>query len=71
MDPEKTTPLDERYAALLGACDELLAVGEEPSVVMSGVVPPDLQERLARDLSCLQLLERTWPSLDFHGIKFG
>jgi WD40 repeat protein len=54
-DPTVTNPSEEEYAALLEAWDEALAAGRPPPAD----TPPDLRDRLERDLAFLRLLGPT------------
>jgi WD40 repeat protein len=58
MNPEDPTALDEQCADLLAACHEAHAAGASPT---SPNIPPELRERLERNLACLRLLDQALP----------
>src|SRR5215204_2739364 len=49
---------DEQFSSLLAACDEALASGGGPDPPGAAGPPPDLRDRLARAVACVQLLRR-------------
>jgi RNA polymerase sigma factor (TIGR02999 family) len=61
MNAEESARLEEQYAALLAACDEMLVVGITPSLTLEVDSAPELQARLGQDVACLHLLEQAWP----------
>jgi serine/threonine protein kinase len=60
MSVDKAAEPEDPFAAVLAACDEMLAGGSEPAIA-GGPVAPEMRTRLEQDVSCLRLLERVWP----------
>src|SRR5262245_57305969 len=58
-DPMSTHP-DERVAALLAACDDARRGAAATPDALAGA-PPELRQRLADDVACLDLLDQLWP----------
>jgi hypothetical protein len=61
MNVDESMPADERCAALLADCHEALLAGETDSPLTGADIPPELRQRLERDMACLRLLEQAWP----------
>lgn len=62
MKPSEPTPVEEHCVSLLAACDEVLALGVPASSFCQLATPAELRPRLQRDLACVELLRRAWPS---------
>ncbi len=60
MTADPNTPADERFTALLIACDEALAAGMQAAALTNIAAPGDLRSRLERSVACLRLLEQYW-----------
>src|SRR5579859_2089978 len=62
MNANHSAREDERFTALLIACDEALAAGVPAPPLADTGAAPALRPRLERGVRCLRMLEKYWPS---------
>src|SRR5438067_11303418 len=61
MNAEPDESADEQFESLLAACDAALAAPDAAPDPGSAAVPPELRERLERDLACVRRLRQRRP----------
>jgi serine/threonine protein kinase/tetratricopeptide (TPR) repeat protein len=71
MSPDEATLPDDQLAEALSAYDDVLAAGVPVDFSSELSTSPELQERLGRNLACMQMLRRHWPGPAFEANSAG